>query len=102
MTNRHEFDGRPYREVSLSELFVGREWIGDALWAVVLVVLFAISGFLDHLESLAVCFMVDYHRVIERRHTKFHAIGNPPHALVSLIVTIALITAPLWAGEVFK
>ncbi len=97
MTNRHEFDGRPYREMSLSEFFVGREWIADVIWAVLLIVLFAISGFLDHLDSLAMaCFMVD-----QRRETN-HPIGNPPGAVVSLIVTLILITAPLWAGEVFK
>lgn len=91
MTNRHEFDGRPYREVPVFDLFAGYEWIPAAIWAAILIGLFLIDGFLNHLDSLAMaCFMVD-----QRREAN-HSIGNPPGAVVSLIVSLVIITAPIW------
>lgn len=49
---RHEFDGRPYREVPFCELFVGREWIPAALVVAILVGLFLLDGFLNYLDTL--------------------------------------------------
>lgn len=50
--NRHEFDGRPYREVSFVEFLAGYEWVPAALYAVILIVLYVLDGYMNFRDWL--------------------------------------------------